>query len=348
MKRTISTIRNGDNVDLLVVVSNDGPDDASDVSVSLSDLESLGLMVLNSSDDSYNQKDNEWIIGDLANGDSVSLSISTRANKSGENITVLSEVGTSTFELNKENSLDNDSLNILPVCDVEITITPDNSLVNAGDTVNWIINVTNNGPDNASDVNVFNSLPEGLEFIYSQSNKGEVENITDEEGNVIDFIWKVGDLDKNESAFLVISTNALDEGLIPNNASVNTSTFDLNESNNFDSTILEVVIKNDTDETDDDPNEEEPNDDEDNYEGDDDPDEDYSDDEIPDFDYLLDDNGDDSNKSVKKVPKLNKSNKIMNKKSKKPIDISNNKTGNPLAFAVLSIFAIFLLPVRKF
>ena len=270
------------------------------------------------------------IIGDLANGDSVSLSISTRANKSGENITVLSEVGTSTFELNKENNLDNDSLNILPVCDVEITITPDNSLVNAGDTVNWIINVTNNGPDNASDVNVFNSLPEGLEFIYSQSNKGEVENITDEEGNVIDFIWKVGDLDKNESAFLVISTNALDEGLIPNNASVNTSTFDLNESNNFDSTILEVVIKNDTDETDDDP------------------DEDYSDDEIPDFDYLLDDNGDDSNKSVKKVPKLNKSNKIMNKKSKKPIDISNNKTGNPLAFAVLSIFAIFLLPVRKF
>ena len=343
-----STIRNGDNVDLLVVVSNDGPDDASDVSVSLSDLESLGLMVLNSSDDSYNQKDNEWIIGDLANGDSVSLSISTRANKSGENITVLSEVGTSTFELNKENNLDNDSLNILPVCDVEITITPDNSLVNAGDTVNWIINVTNNGPDNASDVNVFNSLPEGLEFIYSQSNKGEVENITDEEGNVIDFIWKVGDLDKNESAFLVISTNALDEGLIPNNASVNTSTFDLNESNNFDSTILEVVIKNDTDETDDDPNEEEPNDDEDNYEGDDDPDEDYSNDEIPDFDYLLDDNGDDSNKSVKKVPKLNKSNKIMNKKSKKPIDISNNKTGNPLAFAVLSIFAIFLLPVRKF
>ena len=139
MKRTISTIRNGDNVDLLVVVSNDGPDDASDVSVSLSDLESLGLMVLNSSDDSYNQKDNEWIIGDLANGDSVSLSISTRANKSGENITVLSEVGTSTFELNKENNLDNDSLNILPVCDVEITITPDNSLVNAGDTVNWIM-----------------------------------------------------------------------------------------------------------------------------------------------------------------------------------------------------------------
>ena len=53
-----------------------------------------------------------------------------------------------------------------------------------------------------------------------------MENITDEEGNVIDFIWKVGDLDKNESAFLVISTNALDEGLIPNNASVNTSTFD--------------------------------------------------------------------------------------------------------------------------
>ena len=53
------SVDSGDNVDLMILVSNDGPDDASDVSVSLSDLESLGLMVLNSSDDSYNQKDNE-------------------------------------------------------------------------------------------------------------------------------------------------------------------------------------------------------------------------------------------------------------------------------------------------
>jgi hypothetical protein len=30
-----------------------------------------------------------------------------------------------------------------------------------------------------------------------------------------------------------------------------------------------------------------------------------------------------------------------------PIDLSNKKTGNPLVFVVLSIFALFLLGYRK-
>ena len=352
-----STVNNGDIVDLLVVVSNDGPDGASDVSVSLSDLSDLGLDVLDG-DDSFNVNGSEWIIGDLDSGESVSLSLTVKTNKSNENLTVTSEVDTSTFEVNKENNLDNDSLRVLPSCDLTITIYPDNAVVNVGENVDWIINVTNKGPDKASDVNVFNSLPEGLEYILSQSSKGEIENFTNEDGAIIDLIWKVGDLANNESAYLVISTEALYEGLIINNASVNSSTFDLNESNNFDSSELKVIVDDNSNQTDSNPDDEsngtdsnfedESNEENDDGNGDSENNGNDSnenlDDEFPIFDYLLDDDGHNSDNYDSK---LDKSKGYAKNLSKKPVVFSNKKTGNPLIIVVLSIFALFTIPFRK-
>ena len=354
-----STVNNGDAVDLVVVVSNDGPDDAKDVSVSLSDLDDLGLVILEVSDDSFNKDDNEWVIGDLDSGESVSLTVTVKANKSNENITVSCEVETSTFETNKENNLDNDSLKVLPLCDVAIAIYPNNATVKVGETVNWIINVTNKGPDKAGDVDVFNSLPEGLEFVFSQSSKGEIENSTNEDGEIIDFIWKVGDLKNNESAYLVISTDALEEGLIFNNASVNSSTYDSNESNNFDSSAIKVFMEDNSNETDENQKEDESddgNDDNDKESSDDgaddgddssEDDDGDMDDEFPMLDYFLDDNDDQDNNLNKNDSKSDKSKKGIENKSKKPVKMSNQKSGNPLVFVVLSIFALFLFPFRK-
>ena len=348
-----STVYNGDSVDLAVVVSNDGPDGASDVSVSLSDLSDLGLVVLDVSDDSFDSDNFEWFIGDLDNGESVSLIIKTRANRSDENIIIVSEADTSTFEMNKENNIDNDSLNILPVCDLEISIYPDNSDVHIGDTVNWIINVTNKGPDNASDVDVFNSLPEGLEFIFSQSNKGDLENSTNDDGT-IDFIWRLGNLENDGTALLVISTRALDEGLIPNNASVNSSTFDLNESNNIDYAAINVSSE-DSNESDGGPNgddENNPNPDNENEDLEDDyydysP---FSDDGF--FEKGNDDSnngfdGNDSKSDEDKMPIKDNALKSKGNPHKRPIDISKRQTGNPLILIVLSAFALFYLPFRK-
>ena len=316
-----STVYNGDIVDLLVVVSNGGPDGADNVSVNLSDLDSLGLSILNSSDDAFDKDKFEWLIGDLDSGESVKLNLTAKTNKSDENLTIMSEVETSTFEANKENNLDNDSFCVLPVCDLVITINPDNDLVYVEDIVNWIINVTNNGPDNASDVNVFNSLPEGLEFILSELSKGELENISNEKES-IDFNWKIGNLEKNESAYLVISTTALDEGLISNNASVISSTYDSNESNNFDTSDLQVIAEDNSNEFDNN-SDDEPND---------------VIDEFPVFD---------NNSSDKNDSNLNKSKEFVKSNSKKPIDLSNKKTGNPFIGVLLSIFALVLFPFKK-
>ncbi len=345
-----STINNGDEVDWIVVVSNDGPDSAADVSLSLSDLESLGLVVVGSSDDSFDEDACEWLIGDLDAGESVSLTITTKAHRSGDEIVLVGNVKTSTYELNKDNNEDNESLEVLPVCDLVISISPDKNPANVGETVNWIINVTNNGPDKASDVNVANSLPEGLEFIVHDSNKGDLEEITDEEGNVIDFIWKVGDLESNESALLIISTNALEEGSVLNNASVNSSTTDINQSNNFDSSELDIISSDDSDNNqDDNPDSSDNADDNNDSESDE-----YDDEGFPWYDYFPDDQNNNSSKNLddgsldKSKNNYGDSSKMSNKNdSTIPIDLSNKKTGNPLVFVVLSIFALFLLGHRK-
>ena len=340
-----SIINNGDAVDWIVVVSNDGPDSASDVSLSLSDLESLGLVVVGSSDDSFDEDACEWFIGDLDAGESVSLTLTTKANRSDDDIVLVGKVETSTFELNEDNNEDNESLEVLPVCDLVISISPDNNPVNVGETVNWIINVTNNGPDKASDVNVANSLPEGLEFIVHDSNKGDLEEITDEEGNVIDFIWKVGDLESNESALLIISTNALEEGSVLNNASVNSSTTDINQSNNFDSSELDIISSDDSDNNqDDNPDSSDNADDNNDSESDE-----YDDEGFPWYDYFPDDQNNNSGKNLDKSKNNYGDNSKMSNKNDSimPIDLSNKKTGNPLVFVVLSIFALFLLGYRK-
>ena len=339
-----------DVVDWIVVVSNEGPDSASDVSLSLSDFESLGLIVLDSSDDSFDEDACEWFIGDLGPGESATLTITTQVNKSNDNISIVGEAETSTMESDYENNIDNESLEVLPLCDLVISISPDNNPVNVGETVNWIINVTNNGPDEASDVNVANSLPDGLELIAHDSNKGDLEEITDEDGNIIDLIWKVGDLESNESALLILSTNASKEGTILNNVSVNSSAPDINESNNFDSSEIEVIPSDDDSNQDDNPNDSSDNTDENNdsesYEDDD---EDY-----PWYDYYLDGDNNNSDKKLNDNA-YDKSKKNYGDNSKmsntnddlKPIDLSSKKTGNPLVFVVLSIFALFLLDYRK-
>ena len=341
------TVNYGDIVDWIIVVSNDGPDDASNVSVSLSDLESLGLIVLNSSDDSFDAENYEWIIGDLGSGENVSLNISTKANKSNENITVIADVETITYEPNKENNHDNDTLEILPICDISVTKIADKNPVYVDEVVNWIINVTNNGPDKASEVIVNGSFPESLEFIIYELTKGELESITDDDGNLVELIWKVGDLESNESALLVISSKALEEGEVVNSVSANSSTNDLNQSNNLDSASIDVIL-NESGENN--PDEPEVPENPDNPDTPDNPENDSNEDYYDDFpwdDYFPEDlfGKNDDNGSQKDLDSKSNGNPI--KSSKKQIDISKKKTGYPFALAILSLLALFSLAIRK-
>ena len=217
---------------------------------------------------------------------------------------------------------------------------------NNDEVVNWIINVTNNGPDKASEVIVNGSFPESLEFIIYELTKGELESITDDDGNLVELIWKVGDLESNESALLVISSKALEEGEVVNSVSANSSTNDLNQSNNLDSASIDVIL-NESGENN--PDEPEVPENPDNPDTPDNPENDSNEDYYDDFpwdDYFPEDLfGNDDKGSDKNLDSKSNGNPI--KSSKKQIDISKKKTGYPFALAILSLLALFSLAIRK-
>ena len=330
-----------DIVEWILTVSNDGPDDASNVILSLSDLDSLGTFL--DSSETFDKENLIWIIGDLSSGDNVSLSITTKIEDSNKTIILEGNASCDTLELNHDNNYDFDSLSINPICDLAITIIPDKNPTSVGEIVNWIINVTNNGPDNASDVNVFNDFPEALEYVIHESDKGELEKKTDENGNITGLVWKIGDLKSNESALLIISTEAFEEGSVVNNVSARSLTLDINESNNLDSAVIDVVPLEEPENPDQNDTQEDSNNSEDNL--DDDVDEEY-----PWYDYdFLDDYGNDEGLDDEndRDQLENKSCDFLVKKFNHPIDISSKKTGNPFIWLIISIFALFTFQFRK-
>ncbi len=113
------------------------------------------------------------------------------------NVTAIVETRTPTYEISLENNKDDTVIEVLPICDLVITITSDKEVINLSEilqkinsgelsieefansdltTVNWTITVTNNGPDDALDVVMHNILPEELEFISYLASQGILRN----------------------------------------------------------------------------------------------------------------------------------------------------------------------------
>ena len=272
------------------------------------------------SQNTFNNETNKWYIGDLAKDKGIVLKLSTEVNKSNDNITVPANVDTSTYEIVKSNNYDDDQLEVLPICDLEITIVPDKDTIYRDDVVNWIVTLTNHGPDNATDVSGFIDIPDGLEFLAYDLDKGTLDNISD--GSSLRLKWDVGDLALNETVILYLSTKDLEDGVYLTNASANSSTLDSNESNNYDDALVEAIPLDD--------------------------------------DSKENNTIDKSNDVVDKSDKKDKDNHVPAKKqndsprNKTGNSLANHqgslpmkKTGNSLAVLVLVIFALFSLNYRK-
>ena len=96
------------------------------------------------------------------------------------------------------------------------------------DVVTWTITVTNNGPDRAINVVVYDVLPKGLELIES-------------DGVFSDNMWYIGNLANGDTAVLNIKTRVLlSNAVITNVANVTSDTYDINLTNNVGNDTIVV------------------------------------------------------------------------------------------------------------
>lgn len=108
--------------------------------------------------------------------------------------------------------------------DLSLTKVVDNATPNDGDNVTYTIQVTNNGPSNATGVEVTDILPVGVDFVSASPSVGSFNSSNGK--------WSVGNLNNAASATLTITVKV-------NLENVNTSAFNLGVAAGFNLFVLE-------------------------------------------------------------------------------------------------------------
>ncbi|MGL4669595.1 MAG: DUF7507 domain-containing protein, partial [Methanobacteriaceae archaeon] len=236
---------NGAIVTFTITVLNNGPDTA--IATKLTDIlpNTLVLISATPSFGSFNSTTGLWTIGDLASGTQATLTLTCRVNGTG-NITNVANASSSTFDPVLSNNINNDSLIAAPVADLGVVKNVNNANPLVGQNVTFTIAVTNNGPNNATNVNVYDLLNSSLIYLSSSASRGSYNNNTG--------TWTIGNLNVGETVYLNITVLVNASGSISNIALVSgnevdlvsnndKSTVTLNGQSNADLAVLKIVDK---------------------------------------------------------------------------------------------------------
>ena len=208
-----------------ITVKNDGPDIAHNVKVI--DLIPESLIFI-SATGSYNKNTGTWRIDTLNPSESAEFSIICKVNATG-NITNLVCVTADEFDYNLENNEDSNTIFVNKSGDLVIVKEVNNTNVNYGDYVKWILTASNKGPDKVNGVVVVDVLPNGL----------ILSNYTASKGFYDEGAWSICCLEKGEVQTLELICLVNITGNITNIARISGDEYDSDLTNNED---IESII----------------------------------------------------------------------------------------------------------
>lgn len=218
----------GDVVIWTLKITNNGPNIGT--GIRLKDLISEGLIILSCDDENYDKKTGILNIDSLNIGESKIINIKTLVNKTGTFINEASVSGNE-YDWNLKNNNDSASLNVNPSADLAIEMGVNDTTHNFNSLVKWTLNVTNNGPDNATDVVVCDLLSKDLIYLSSTGNY-----------DVKSGLWNIGTLERGKSVSIDIVTLVNKTGKIANDVSVSGREYDWNLTNNYDNQSIDVEV----------------------------------------------------------------------------------------------------------
>ena len=190
------------------------------------------VYVSDDSNGAYDANTGIWTVGELANGESAVLNIVTLVNTTNATIINIANLSSDTYDPDDDNNQAENETFIEPEANLIIIKDVDKSNVKVGDNVKFTIVLINLGPDSSINVRVHDVLPKGLKFISFNASKGSYNAKTG--------VWKVGDLESQETVTLTIVAEALFDGTIVNKVYVESDTYDPNASDNDDSASVKV------------------------------------------------------------------------------------------------------------
>ena len=155
------------NLTHVVTVENDGPSDASGVVVTeaITLPADATIVSITASDGTYlpaNDPNGTWTIGDLAAGDSETLTIVYTVGPSAPDGSTVENTATATLNESDPDAGNNTftiDTNVVAEADLSITKTDDIDPIEPGQTLTYTVTVDNAGPSDAQDVVVTETLP---------------------------------------------------------------------------------------------------------------------------------------------------------------------------------------------
>ncbi|GGK37097.1 MULTISPECIES: Ig-like domain-containing protein [Flavobacteriaceae] len=211
---TVKTVSNatpneGDTIIYTIAVTNNGPSIATNVS--LIDNLPVGVTFVSHSaaEGTYNYGSGLWSIGNLANGATAMLNITATVDDGTLGQTITNTTSVVTADQSDSDTTNNvGTVSIVPTAYIDLSLTK--SVVNdvvdpeVGDIITFEIRVNNDGPTEATGVQVKDLIPSGYDFVNYSSSIGTYNPITG--------LWNIGFIEIGNTAVLLVDVIVMDSG----------------------------------------------------------------------------------------------------------------------------------------
>jgi uncharacterized repeat protein (TIGR01451 family) len=192
------TALSGSNFSWTVTATNNGPDTATNVTVT--DLVPAGVSFVSAtpSQGTYNSATGAWAIGTLANSAAATLILNVTAGPPATVTDTASVSHSDQFDPNTANDSASSSVTIQALAaDLGLGLAVDNATPNVGAAVTLTVTLQNIGPNDATGVTVTDLLPAGLTFVSAAPSQGSYVSATG--------AWTVGAIANGATATLTIA-----------------------------------------------------------------------------------------------------------------------------------------------
>ncbi|RBL91240.1 DUF7507 domain-containing protein [Chitinophaga flava] len=211
-------------VTFTITASNNGPSNATGVTVTDILQSGYHFDLAIPSAGTYDNASGKWTIGNLANGQSATLQIKATVLPSGDYNNKAIIKGN---EKDKTPADDESAITPpipVPVADLQVNKTVSTLVPGTGDPVTFTITVKNNGASNATNVQVTDVIQSGFSFQQATTAKGNYNSSTG--------LWTIGNMNAGETVTLKIDALVNTTGNYTNTATVKGNEKDPDASNN--------------------------------------------------------------------------------------------------------------------
>jgi len=227
-----------DSVIYTIQVVNNGPAQATNVA--LTDVIPSGLTLISSAPSVGSFTNDIWTIGTLNDAQVETIQLTAQVNVGQSGNTIVNQVTNVVLDQNDSVSAGDDldePITVGNTLDLAVNISVSDANVDEGQDFTYTIDVTNNGPNQASNLSITDLWPAGLEIVSANS----------PDFNTGSFVWNIGTLPAAASRQVVITARARagTSGSTINNAI--TYALDQTDSSSGDVLDVDVQVNNDVD-----------------------------------------------------------------------------------------------------